>query len=104
VANVLVKPSDRSIYLIDTMQGFAQSVAFAGIGTALMASAAGFAMLVAGRLIFATDLNLHNVGAPKMLAAWFQGHPRLGLAMGLYTWAFTLGIFGSLTFLGSLSV
>jgi MFS family permease len=72
-------------------------------GTALMAVAAGFTMLCAGRLLFACGLNLHNVGAPKMLSSWFRGHPRLGLAMGLYTWAFTLGVFGSLTFLGRIA-
>jgi predicted MFS family arabinose efflux permease len=72
-------------------------------GTALMTVATGFLMLCAGRLIFAIGLNLHNVGAPKMLALWFRGHPRLGLAMGLYTWSFTLGIFASLTFLGRIA-
>jgi MFS family permease len=69
-------------------------------GTALMAVATGFVMLCFGRLVFACGLNLHNVGAPTMLSSWFRGHPRLGLAMGLYTWSFTLGIFSSLTFLG----
>jgi MFS family permease len=72
-------------------------------GTALMTVATGFVMLCAGRLLFASGLNLHNVGAPKMLASWFRGHPRLGLAMGLYTWSFTLGIFASLTFLGRIA-
>jgi len=72
-------------------------------GTALMTVATGFVMLCAGRLIFASGLNLHNVGAPKMLASWFRGHRRLGLAMGLYTWSFTLGVFFSLTFLGRIA-
>lgn len=72
-------------------------------GTALMTVANGFGMLCTGRLLFATGLNLHNVGAPKMLASWFHGHPRLGLAMGLYTWSFTLGVFASLTFLGRIA-
>jgi MFS family permease len=72
-------------------------------GTALMAAATGFVTLCLGRLVFACGLNLHNVGAPKLLASWFRGHPRLGLAMGLYTWSFTLGIFSSLTFLGRIA-
>jgi predicted MFS family arabinose efflux permease len=73
------------------------------VGTALMTIANGFITLCAGRLLFATGLNLHNVGAPKLLASSFRGHPRLGLAMGLYTWSFSLGVFASLTFLGRIA-
>jgi hypothetical protein len=48
-------------------------------------------------------MNAHLVGAPKLLGRWFAGCKDLGLAMGLYTLAFTAGVFLSLNVLGSVA-
>lgn len=70
------------------------------IGAAVMAVAPNFLLLCAGRLLFAVGMNVHYVGAPKLLATWFEGRKEFGFVMGLYTWSYTIGIFSSLTFLG----
>jgi MFS family permease len=69
-------------------------------GTAVMAAAPTFVLLCAGRLLFAVGMNAHMVGAPKLVGNWFAGRKELGLAMGLYTLAFTAGVFLSLNILG----
>lgn len=76
--------------------------AFIVAGTVLMAVAPGFTVLCAGRLLFAIGMNAHMVGAPKLVAAWFAGRRELGLVMGLYTLAFTAGVFLALNVLGSI--
>jgi MFS family permease len=53
-------------------------------------------------LLLSVGINVHHVGAPKLLATWFRGRKELGLAMGLYTWSFTIGIFASLNALGTI--
>jgi MFS family permease len=69
-------------------------------GVATMALAPGFAVLCIGRLIFSIGMNAHLVGAPKLVGNWFAGRRELGFAMGLYTLAFTAGVFLSLNVLG----
>lgn len=68
-------------------------------GALMMAMATGFPALCAGRLLLCAGLQLHQIGAPKLLSAWFQGSRFLGLATGLYTCSFTLGTFASLAIL-----
>ncbi len=69
-------------------------------GMACMAISTSFVALCLGRLLFSTGMNAHMVGAPKILGNWFAGRRELGLVMGLYTLAFTSGIFVSLRLLG----
>ena len=71
-------------------------------GTALMAVAPTFWVLCGGRLLFAVGMNAHMIGAPKLLGHWFRGRPELGFVMGVYTMAFTAGIFLALNLLGSI--
>jgi MFS family permease len=70
-------------------------------GTAVMAAAPSFWVLCLGRLIFSIGMNAHMIGTPKLLGAWFAGRRELGLVMGIYTMAFTAGVFLSLNVLGS---
>ena len=72
-------------------------------GTAVMAAARSFPLLCAGRLIFSVGMNAHMVGAPKTVSNWFHGRRDLGLAMGLYTLAFTGGIFHTLNVVGGIA-
>jgi MFS family permease len=72
------------------------------VGMATMALATTFTMLCAGRLLFSIGMNAHMVGAPKILGNWFAGRRELGLVMGLYTLAFSAGIFLSLKVLGTI--
>ena len=72
-------------------------------GTALMAAARSYPLLCAGRLLFSIGMNSHMVGAPKVVGSWFAGRRELGLAMGLYTMAFTAGIFLTLNILGRIA-
>ena len=69
-------------------------------GCVVMAMAPTFLILCAGRLLLSIGLNVHHVGAPKLLVTWFHGRKELGLVMGLYTWSYTIGIFASLNALG----
>jgi MFS family permease len=71
-------------------------------GTALMTIAPTFWMLCAGRFIFSIGMNAHMIGAPKLLGLWFAGRRELGFVMGIYTMAFTAGVFSSLNLLGSI--
>lgn len=71
-------------------------------GTALMAVAPSFWVLCAGRLLFSIGMNANMIGAPKLLGQTFAGRRELGFVMGVYTMAFTLGIFLALNFLGSI--
>ena len=70
-------------------------------GTALMAVAPTFWVLCLGRLVFSIGMNAHMIGAPKLLGSWFVGRRELGFVMGIYTMAFTAGVFLSLNLLGS---
>jgi len=72
-------------------------------GTLLMAAASSFPVLCAGRLLFSIGMNSHMVGAPKLVGNWFAGRRELGLAMGLYTLAFTAGVFLALNVLGRIA-
>ncbi len=72
----------------------------AGVG--LMAVAPSFWVLCAGRLLFSIGMNAHMIGAPKLLGQTFAGRRELGFVMGVYTMAFTLGIFLALNVLGSI--
>jgi MFS family permease len=72
-------------------------------GMTTMALAPGFVVLCIGRLIFSIGMNAHMVGAPKLIGNWFAGRRHLGLAMGLYTLAFTAGVFLSLDILGHIA-
>ena len=71
-------------------------------GTGVMAVAPSFWVLCAGRLLFSIGMNAHMIGAPKLIATWFAGRRELGFVMGLYTMAFTAGVFLSLNVLGSI--
>src|SRR5262245_20753550 len=71
-------------------------------GVAIMTPAPNFVALCAGRLPFSVGMNAHMVGAPKLVASWFEGRKELGLVMGLYTLSFTAGVFLSLDLLGSI--
>jgi len=73
---------------------------FIVVGIAVMAGAPNFWTLCAGRLIFSTGMNAHMVGAPKLVSSWFAGRKEAGLAMGLYTMSFPIGVFSSLNVLG----
>src|SRR5438270_310842 len=42
-------------------------------GCAVMALAPTFLVLCLGRLLLSIGLNVHHVGAPKLLASWFRG-------------------------------
>lgn len=70
-------------------------------GTAVMALAPSFWVLCAGRLLFSIGMNAHMIGAPKLLGQAFAGRRELGFVMGVYTMAFTAGIFAALNLLGS---
>ena len=72
-------------------------------GMMCMAISTSFVALSLGRLLFSTGMNAHMVGAPKILGNWFAGRRELGLVMGLYTLAFTTGIFVSLRLLGPIA-
>lgn len=71
---------------------------FLGMGS--MAMASSFVALCVGRFVFSVGMNAHMVGAPKVLGNWFAGRRELGFVMGLYTLAFTAGVFLSLNILG----
>jgi len=73
------------------------------LGTATMAFAPQFLTLCAGRLILSVGVQVHQVGAPKLLGVWFAGRRELGLVMAFYTWSFTIGVFTSLTLLGKVA-
>lgn len=70
-------------------------------GTALMAVAPSFWVLCVGRLLFSIGMNAHMIGAPKLLGQVFAGRRELGFVMGVYTMAFTAGVFAALNLLGS---
>lgn len=76
----------------------------AAAGALLMAVAPNFGFLCAGRLVLATGLGVHLVGAPRLLAVWFRGTRHLGLSMAFYSWAFTAGVFLGLTYLSRIAV
>lgn len=67
-----------------------------------MAVAPSYWVLCAGRLLFSVGMNAHMIGAPKYLALWFAGRRELGFVMGIYTMAFTAGVYLSLNLLGSI--
>jgi MFS family permease len=71
-------------------------------GMGLMAVAPSFWVLCAGRLLFSIGMNANMIGAPKLLGQTFAGRRELGFVMGVYTMAFTLGIFLALNVLGTI--
>lgn len=70
-------------------------------GMTIMAAASSFWALCAGRFLFSAGMNAHLVGAPKIIGRWFSDRRALGFAMGLYTLAFTVGVYLSLNVVGS---
>jgi predicted MFS family arabinose efflux permease len=82
----------------------AASWLLAAVGVLLMAVAPSYWLLCAGRLILATGLGVHLVGAPRLLSVWFRGSRYLGFSMALYSWAFTVGVFLGLTYLSRVAV
>jgi predicted MFS family arabinose efflux permease len=66
---------------------------FIFLGTAIMAVSPVFFVLCVGRLLFSIGMNIHLIGALKTLAAWFEGHKRLGLVMAIYSSAISVGVF-----------
>jgi predicted MFS family arabinose efflux permease len=60
--------------------------------------------LCAGRVILSIGLWVHLVGAPRLVALWFQGTRHLGLSMAFYSWGFSVGIFLGLTYLSRIAV
>jgi cyanate permease len=69
-------------------------------GTLLMATASGFLMLCAGRVIFSVGTTGHLVAAPKLVATWFHDRRESGLVMGVYSMSMTAGVYASLIVLG----
>jgi predicted MFS family arabinose efflux permease len=76
----------------------------AALGTLLMATAPSFWALCAGRVILSIGLWVHLVGAPRLVALWFQNTRYLGLSMAFYSWGFSAGIFLGLTYLSRIAV
>jgi cyanate permease len=70
------------------------------LGTALVSVARSFPLLCAGRFLFSLGLNVHLVGAPKVLAAWFEGRRELGAVMVIYSMAISLGVSSGLKWVG----
>jgi predicted MFS family arabinose efflux permease len=83
-------------------RAFAFTWAFIAAGTLIMAIAPGYVVLCIGRLVFSVGMNLHLIGALKILADWFRGHKRLGLAMAAYSSAISVGVFCGMNFGGKL--
>lgn len=83
-------------------RAFALTWAFIFAGTLIMAVAPGYIVLCLGRLLFSVGMNLHLIGALKILADWFRGHKRLGLAMAVYSSAISVGVFCGMNFGGKL--
>jgi predicted MFS family arabinose efflux permease len=83
-------------------RSFALTWAFITVGTLVMAVAPGYIVLCLGRLLFSIGMNLHLIGALKILADWFKGHKRLGLAMAVYSSAISVGVFCGMNFGGKL--
>jgi DHA1 family inner membrane transport protein len=83
-------------------RAFAFTWAFIAAGTLIMAAAPGYIILCLGRLLFSIGMNLHLLGALKILADWFRGHKRLGLAMAVYSSAISVGVFCGMNFGGKL--
>jgi len=73
---------------------------FIVVGILLMAVAPSFWVLCLGRFVFSVGMNAHLIGAPKLIGTWFAGRRELGFVMGIYTMAFTAGVFLSLNLLG----
>lgn len=71
-------------------------------GVWVMSCASSFLTLCVGRLIFSVGMNLHAVGAPKMLAAWFDGHRRLGIVMALYSIGVSIGVLSGISLAGKI--
>lgn len=74
-------------------RAFALTWAFIAVGTLIMAVSPAYLVLCVGRLLFSIGMNLHLIGALKILADWFKGHKRLGLAMAVYSSAISVGVF-----------
>jgi MFS family permease len=72
------------------------------VGALLMATATGFVMLCAGRVIFSIGTTGHVVAAPKLLATWFNGRKEYGLIIGVYSMSMTVGVWASLVVLGTI--
>jgi len=83
-------------------RSFAFTWVFIAVGTLIMAVAPSFIVLCLGRLLFSIGMNLHLIGALKILADWFRGHKRLGLAMAVYSSAISVGVFCGMNFGGRL--
>ena len=83
-------------------RAFALTWAFIAAGTLIMAVAPGYIVLCLGRLLFSVGMNLHLIGALKILADWFRGHKRMGLAMAVYSSAISVGVFCGMNFGGRL--
>ncbi len=66
---------------------------FIVLGTLIMAVSPVFFVLCVGRLLFSIGMNIHLIGALKTLAAWFEGHKRLGFVMAVYSSAISVGVF-----------
>lgn len=62
----------------------------------LRASATGFPMLFLAVALFGVGGPLVSVGAPKLIASWFEGKER-GLAIGVYSTGPTIGAVGVLS-------
>ncbi len=74
-------------------RGFFITWSFIVVGTLIMAVSPVFFVLCVGRLLFSIGMNVHLIGALKTLAAWFEGHQRLGLVMAIYSSAISVGVF-----------
>lgn len=83
-------------------RGFFITWSFIVVGVFIMAVSPDFFVLCVGRLIFSIGMNIHLIGALKALAAWFEGHKRLGLVMAIYSSAISVGVFCGMNIGGKL--
>lgn len=73
-------------------------------GTVGMAMAPNYWALCGGRLLFTIGLSVHVVGAPKTLAAWFEGRRELGFVMAVFSMAMSVGSFCGLKIIGEMGM
>jgi predicted MFS family arabinose efflux permease len=103
IPGVLVSlPGSWMFSRLPVRRAFALTWAFIAAGTLIMAVSPGYIVLCLGRLLFSIGMNLHLIGALKILADWFRGHKRLGLAMAVYSSAISVGVFCGMNFGGRL--
>jgi len=87
---VMAVPAGALLDRIGVRPSLAIATAIIAISLALRAAATGFPMLFMAVALFGVGGPLVSVGAPKLIASWFEGKER-GLAVGIYSTGPTLG-------------